>query len=771
MDNRELLNFSNDIAVDHIVPSHLGSGSTRPNIPRTHVSNKRMKLSTQSAETDHRRQRMEVLRNELHAVAQNVLLARPVGESYASVYRKVELLSIYKHSEQAKLADYIFKAIEEHYTQDVFFQLKAMLEGESLSEEKITYFLTEYDNWNGKLVLLLKLYLYLDRAYLLQHPKKLTICECGLEKFVNSVLVEQDASSRFHSQMPKILIGLHKSILMNARLHEDASTLLLAKKLTICAERLDPKGELQINRVLADSVIANYNFMKQDWLEQNERYIPLVLTSVCKEMEFFREAGKSDEFVNALVKKLNWHLIFQDFVNIIEPSLPFLLNEEGFEYLTAIAKFCASSMNDYGVDSVQSLVYVWGKFVLKTIIAQIAEAKSSNAPLVPLLVTSWEELNLTLSKCFTEESFSYEMRSSLSKALSERTISGYVLMQLSKFCESFFKQSGKKLFIKFEAEVLIVFKALSNKADFIKIYERDMSKRMLMGRTFNITSEKRLVDALLKVVGESDEGQNLRAMFRDVEFSHEHYTHVPLDAAPDIEFNALVLEKNYWPDIPKVATEIVLPDKLSLVLSEFTCKYHEESEKLKYHKLDWSNYTLHQVTILAQFDKGPRELQLNILQAVVLLIFEESNSFEYAEVVSRTQIESKLLKRVLASLSSERLPILKVENGLIVFNNKFSDGSTKTVRVPMSRDKDGVVLEDALKVVKRSRTSEIRAAIVRTMKQDRTLLYPELLGKVIKLLKGTDTILIQELKSNVEHLISNEYITRDPDGQTLIYVP
>lgn len=742
-----------------MVPSHLGSGSSLTSSHRVYST---FTPNKDNPDVSQKKQKMKNIRFRLHAVVQSVLLGTPViPNSYAFIYREVELLLIYKHSEQAKLASFIFTAIDEYFERMFFPELKEAMDRND-PDQKVRDFIHAYETWMAKLSKMLKLFLYLDRTYLLPHPTKPSIQKHGITKFVENVW-EKDPN------MASVLFKLHKSILL--KIKTDETLLGLAKKFTSILEKLNCNGN-QSDRALTDAVISNYLTLKEDWIEDPQTYIPTVLTSLSKEAEYFTETGKKLDFINELMKKLRWHLIFVDFVNIIEPTLPFLLRRENWEYLKVIARFCDSSMNDYGTSSKQSLVYVWGKFVLKGMISQIGEAKSAKVALIPLIVQLWDDYTQICTECLQDESFSFEMRSSLGKALSESSISNYVMLQLSKYCENFFKlfSKTKDLFSSFESAVLAVFKLIANKADFITIYERDISKRMLLGRTFNITAEKKLVDSILNIVGEGDEGMNLRAMFRDVEHSRTQYSHIKTEANPRMEFNALVLEKGYWPDIPKLSTDIQLPEQFSEVLSGFACKYHEESEKLKLHRLDWSNYTLHQVTILADFENGPKKLILNMLQAVVLLLFEDKEVLEFGEIVSSTNMEDKLLRRVLASLASDKYPVLKIEEGLVSYNSKFSDKSSK-IRIPMGRDKDGVVLEDALKVLERNRSLEIRAAIVRTMKQERTLSYPELLGKVIKLLEGKGQVLIQDLKSNVEHLILNEYIQRGTDGQALVYIP
>lgn len=531
-------------------------------------------------------------------------------------------------------------------------------------------------------------------------------------------------------------------------------------------EDIDFDGTLPFNKSLHKDVVADYRKLQHLWID-DENYLATVLGKLANENKFLLDAGKSRAFVKGLWTELSWLLILSDFNEAIKQSLPHLLEQENLEYFKVVKELCDTALEERGVNCKKILLLRWGAYVQARTEALVSPA--SRIELVPAVVRVQRTLSGIVLDALADDSFDYEIRTSMSRVLSERKYLFVVLTQLSRYCDAYMKNKMTKSFEEFEADVITVFKLINNKRDFAVIYARELSKRMIMGKVFQRDREKAIVTSLVSLMGEGDEGYNLKAMFRDLEKSESEFSSMALNSAPGLEFSALVLEKKCWPEIPNQGAEVQLPEIFKDALTDFTVGYRGADDKLVLHKLDWTNYALHQVVIEVQFDNGAKELSTNLLQATVLMLFGEVDVMDYAEIVSLTQMEGKLLKRVLASLSSSRYPILQIQGRAVRFNHSYSDKLAK-IRLPMGKEKE-IAIDEFPKAIEKSRQSEIRCAVTRIMKKERKMTYLALIGQCIKELEAKGGLHIPSIKAEVEYLIANEFVRRDDDGVTLHYIP
>ncbi|KAG2731590.1 hypothetical protein G9P44_005177 [Scheffersomyces stipitis] len=543
--------------------------------------------------------------------------------------------------------------------------------------------------------------------------------------------------------------------------------------------RLNFNNDYSLHKNLSDDIAEHYRSISRKW-HNDPDYLDRVCSILKGEVDFFRDCGQSQEFLDTLYKSLKFVLIFYDHSEIFVEVLPGLLeSENGPRQLQTLYKFCEQSLNDFALDSMPMFRTQWGAYVEKKVMEVIETSKTagSGSNVLSLLVDIFVKYD-TLSNSYLDEKFEFELRNYFKKGLNDRTNSSFIVYQLCKYCDSYFKGPSKKsslpeTFEEFKKNVLIIFKAIENKRDFTEIYQKDLSKRLLVSRNTNFDHEKELADSLLEVIGESDESVGLQVMFKDLNQSKDVYS--SLIESTGIEFNPLVLEKKYWPDIPKMDTDITLPSELQLLLDQFTAKYTSSGERFKSQKLDWSNYTLHQLSINAEFESGTKELVVNLLQAVVILVFNDVNSYTFVELQQLTGMEPKLLKRVMGSVSSEKYAILSRDGDIYSFNSKFTDKSSR-IKIPLSKDKDSMKISasvsesDTNRIISRNRTDELKGAIVKVMKEFKQLSVTELLNKAIEGVEKRGPVTLTELKKNIDDLVDSEYLRR-VDRETLAYIP
>lgn len=751
--------------------SSLGSGTVKLSF----TIEKPIHISVKGSGTDKSaKAKFEQIKNELKAAVHTVLSGKKLQRSFSSVYKDLELMLMFKHSEQGKLADWILVTIDDRFNKVELEQFKALLGEDTDPILFADRFADLFQQWRGKLAFLLKLFTVLDRSYLLQHPRKDTIEKHGLSLVVQNLFlsptveseapVGSEALTRFGD---KLLLHCERATLLWI---QDPSCSDLALTLVGVINALSGVVDFSFPRRFKDSLQRAFAQLQNSLMDDETTYMRCILGLLTRGIRFLESTNFEEEYVEEVRKLLYWKTIFHDFANMLEPSFSDLMLRENRDYLNALVRLADETQEHYSVNLIQTFLYVWAKHVASETASTIDASKATGTLLVPAIISLWSRLIEMFDECSYSQQLSFEMRGSISKAFSLKGHNKFVLMQLSKFCEGVLKSFPVSVeqFQKLLADAVIFFKLIPNKQDFFVLYERDVSKRVLLGRNFNLDAEEALLTALVEVVGDGDETQNLNAMMRDLKTSSTRYSGLHMNASPSIELNSLVLERKYWPEIPKQGTNVVLPEHLNGILSEFTAQYANESEKSKLQVLDWSNYSLHQLTIDVAFANGSKELTMTLVQAVLLMLFEERSVLTLHELVTLTHLEDKLVKRIVASLSTEKYPILLVDGETVVFNENFSDRLSK-IRIPLGRDKEAALVDDAQRRINRNRGSEIRAALVRVMKAERTLTYPELLGKTTEQLSVA--VPVHDLKEHIDYLITNEFVRRDERSNTLHYIP
>lgn len=740
--------------------SHLGSG-VMPPLQRNILESrgKRHKSRrTQDHESTKCQKQLETIRALLEHVIDSVVLGSDDNFSFARVNKEVIALSTYKHSEQARLSDYIFRKLNQE-----FERLQSKLTWDSLETGSAGQtFLRELNAWDEKLKCLLRLFIFLDRVYLFQHTKKKPIRDYGLRLFASALF---DSNSRC-SLLEQVLKDLHLNIINHSRLeHLDWYNYDTLTQFAEYYERLIFEEHTSYY-FIPDIFISNYELCREDWWEDPRTFVSNIFDNMRKDIRFMKALGLTD-MAASFAKEVLRKAIIPELSEVLSSCVPALM-EDGRELeLGILTKLLHIEEVHSNCNNVKQVAYHLRNYVAAKTTELIKSDAFASKDLLPEVVKLRLSLLDSCSRAdlYAPGDFDFEVRSAISNILSLPEYQTNSVLMFSKYCEAFFKLKDADA-VEFKKNIQVFFKLLQNKGKFIKIYERDLSKRLLLGKSFNYPLEFDLVDNLLHEVGDNLDGTNLKAMIQDVKQSDTEFRHHHGSA----EIFPLVLKKSNWPAIPKQATELKIPPELDEILVAFTEKFRQSDAKGEYKNLDWSNYLLHQLTILVNFDKGPKELQVNLLQAIVILQFSEHDTLSFAQFVEETGMEQKLLKRVIASLSSSKFPFLIEDNDDYKFNYAFWDKAAK-LRPPMAREKEAVVEEAFKKAERRDRDDEITAAVCNILKQKGSILYPELMGQVLMRLKARGEVLITDIKRRVEYLITQHYAKRSEDGQTLHYIP
>lgn len=238
-------------------------------------------------------------------------------------------------------------------------------------------------------------------------------------------------------------------------------------------------------------------------------------------------------------------------------------------------------------------------------------------------------------------------------------------------------------------KLMTLFRYIQGKDVFEAFYKKDLAKRLLLSKSASLDAEKSMI-AKLKTECGSNFTNKLEGMFKDIDSSKELMVRFKeskfvekLSHLPTIELNVYVLTTGNWPAFTPI--ECKLPSEMLEYQEVFKMFYLSQRGG---RRLMWQN-SLGHCTVRCNFPSGKKELYSSLFQAVILLLFNESEELSFAAIQTATGLEEKELKRTLQSLACGKVKILQKKpkgrdvnnDDLFAFNKDFS---AKTFRIKVN---------------------------------------------------------------------------------------
>ena len=792
--------------------SHLASTTPSPKLYHRSIQDslepqdsKRKKLNNQTASEPHTMSSLDDIK-KLNALALSTVNAilhdLPLEHSIGYLALQFMKLCKSKHLQQNYLANQISDKLENDFITNIKPQMQGFLETIQDPLEFSEKFFNVFDSWYSRIVMLNKVFIYLDTNYLAVHHTRITILQSAIEIFsMNTVRGNEDVSLGIKEQFNTLLLKWREDIIIKEKdLSTDGRLYDLAVRFTEVMYQCQTLSKLEFENELIESIINHYRSLRTSWLADNNNntqinYIQQVFRAMNENLRFFSVAIRNDYFLKRLFSKLRWILIFENFNDLISKVLEYLLDNP--KELLIVYDYCTNAEQEYGLNAIATLTYQWGIFTkenFQDIIGSYIKKKTTGYIVITELVTKFNFYEELAELSLLNDQIGFKLRNSLTRAINSlASYKSFIIYQLAKYCDSFFRQKLNISYKEFEESFFIVLKAIGEKLDFVDIYKRDVSKRMLFSSKFNEEDEFKLVTKLIEYLGPTDESHSLNVIFTDfLEVGSKYSELVDIPQANDIldhsfKFEPLILTKKEWPDIPN--NEDTSNFKLHPVLQEIivglTAKYHQIDSSHKLRQLDWSNYKLHQVTISASFKNGGKEITGNLLQILVILLFQgNNNGYTIKQMEELTGLNSGFLHKVLNSLISEKYKILLLKEGKYYFNDAFVDKS-KSIKLPMIREpssrgdqqqkdkeQEQAEQQQLTESVQANRDEEFKSCVVKIMKQEKQLDIHDLLNKSIIILQKKQSVDFSRLKVIIEKLIDTEFLKRDDnDKNKLVYIP
>jgi cullin 3 len=274
----------------------------------------------------------------------------------------------------------------------------------------------------------------------------------------------------------------------------------------------------------------------------------------------------------------------------------------------------------------------------------------------------------------------------------------------------------------------------------------------------------------------------LEGMFNDMRISFDTMSDFKdfLDKSvlekPKLDLSVTVLTSTFWPMNLSASPRCNFPAELTKACETFQRFYLGRHSG---RRLTWQS-NMGTADIRGTFKLRKHELNVSTYQMVILLMFNElqdGDSLSYEQIKGESDIPEADLKRNLQSLACAKYKILVKEpkgkdinpGDLFYFNNEFT-APLQRIKIPTVASKvetEGERKETREKV-EEARKHQTEAAIVRIMKDRKTMDHNNLIAEVTKQLQPRFVPNPALIKKRIEALIEREYLERAP-GDRRVY--
>lgn len=430
-----------------------------------------------------------------------------------------------------------------------------------------------------------------------------------------------------------------------------------------------------VSNITINTIVTYLDFVADKLKEEELRVIAygLAMTSTSKKIEKIIEKELLESHLDLLINN-SIELLFVDKSHLQHIKLAFQLLSR---VPTAINRL-SSCFNVFVKNRGKALLNLASSDPEKdkTLIKDLLDFKDLMDLIVRECLNSNERFGNTLKDAF--ETF-VNIRTNKVAELIAKHVDG-MLRDANSLEDSFDQQIDK---------VLVLFRFIHGKDIFEAFYQRDLSKRLLGGKSASVDAEKLVLMKLKQECGGAFTSK-LEAMFKDMELSREltmsfkvHLEKPEYANKYPIDLSISVLTTGIWPTYQPI--ELILSEDLRQYEDVFRDFY---LAKHTGRKLTWQHCFDH-CLLKAQFGLGDKkvsfqfaltccvkiifknfcfqrdkELQVSFIQALVLLQFNKKTDFTYKEI--RTAIlpsklegtEESELRRTLQSLSMGKIRVL-----------------------------------------------------------------------------------------------------------------
>lgn len=321
---------------------------------------------------------------------------------------------------------------------------------------------------------------------------------------------------------------------------------------------------------------------------------------------------------------------------------------------------------------------------------------------------------------------------------------------------------------------ITLFRFIREKDVFERYYKQHLARRLLFGRSVSDDAERSMITKL-KVECGYQFTTKLEGMFNDIRISadtvlaYKDYLEASGLEKPKIDMSATILTSTFWPMSAATSPKWIMPPDITVACQSFEKFYYGRHNG---RRLTWQP-NMGTADIKANFNTKRHELNVSTYGMAILLLFNdvtEGNFLTASDIQAQTDVNDADLKRTLQSLACGKYKVLiKDPKGKEVDpQDKFFLNVNFTC--PLARIKIQTVATKVETETERKSTHEkvdklrkhqIEAAIVRIMKDRKTMDHNLLIAEVVKQLSNRFNPSPQMIKKRIEELIDREYLERN----------
>ncbi|CAG8540312.1 13355_t:CDS:10 [Funneliformis caledonium] len=325
-------------------------------------------------------------------------------------------------------------------------------------------------------------------------------------------------------------------------------------------------------------------------------------------------------------------------------------------------------------------------------------------------------------------------------------------------------------------KTITLFRFIGEKDVFERYYKQHLAKRLLLGRSVSDDAERGMIGKL-KVECGYQFTTKLEGMFNDMRISADTMADFKdfLDKSvlekPKMDLGVTVLTSTFWPMNLSASPRCNFPAEITKACETFQRFYLGRHSG---RRLTWQS-NMGTADIRGSFKSRKHDLNVSTYQMVILLMFNdlpEGESLSYEQIKGESDIPESDLKRNLQSLACARYKILVKEpkgkdinhGDVFYFNYEFT-APYQRIKIPTVASKvetEGERKETREKV-EEARKHQTEAAIVRIMKDRKTMEHNNLIAEVTRQLQPRFVPIPALIKKRIEALIEREYLERAPD--------
>ncbi|KAI8900753.1 cul4a protein [Globomyces pollinis-pini] len=692
--------------------------------------------------------------------------------SYEELYKACENLCLLK--QQQPILDLLLRTYKAHLTDCVLILSNDLL---AQMNDPLALVLNLWNNTTKQINIIKSILLYLDRTYILHSPQKsifytLTIMfrdivfsnmaiKDSLMKAILAYINAERDGKPISSELLTDLVHMFKVM-------ESYHSLFEPKFLDSTKSYYTKKSAQLLN-----VGVINQNNNMTSSADNVAAYLDWATKCLQTESTKCEGAGFLEHSTNKnLIQTLESVLIHNHVQLIIDQAFVQLAQNNKFEELSWMYKLFERT-KDLDPLKLQFVQYI------KTTGTPLVNDPEKDSTMIENLLSFQYKLNQICQLSFnSNQLFIQSFKESFASFVNERKMKPAELIAI--YIDKLLKTGVGKGSSEDEVEdklnqCVSLFRFVQGKDVFEAFYGKTLAKRLLLGKSASVDSEKSMLVKLKSECG-ADFTSKLEGMFKDMALSKEimaSFQQSPkyTDQLGSAEFNVNILTSGYWPTYPIV--DVILPETFCNYQRIFTDFY---TKKYSGRRISWP-VSLGHCNIQYHTQFGTKDLVVSLYQSLVLLLFNNCDTLTTKDISLQTGIETSELERTLQSISLAKVKILKknphtknvTPTDQWTINLDFQHPNRRIVINTIQAQETKQEIDKTNESVFVDRQWVIDAAIVRIMKSKKKLPLKELICDLYEVLKFP--LETGDLKKRIESLIERDYIERDAnDASVYIYL-